>query len=89
MIVVFGDKIQMVQQPHRGLQARVRESLGEQRCVQFIDALQQRRAGGAELNQKSFQRARVVVRVIGLSIRQIRGREFPASGGVIFQARKP
>ena len=29
MIVVFGDEIQMIHQPHRGPQARVRESSGE------------------------------------------------------------
>ena len=48
MVVVFGDEIQMVDQPHRGLQTRVWESSGEKGRVQFIDTLQKRLSGGAK-----------------------------------------
>jgi len=61
VIVVFGDKIQMVYQSHRGLQTRVDDAASEQRRVEFGDTGEQLRSCRAEPKQNFSQRARVVV----------------------------
>ncbi len=89
VIVVFGNKIEMIHQAHRCLQPRVKHCASEPIRVEIVGALHQFLSGPSEIGENLIQGTLIVLGVMGLLISEIRNREFNATGREIVHSRRP
>jgi hypothetical protein len=74
----------MVYESHRRFQARMWDGWAiKYQFIQFVQSRQQSLSRSAELSQDLFQRSRVMVCFVGLSIRQVCHGELVAGSNVI------
>jgi len=89
MVVVLGDEIQMIYQPHRCLQTRMRNGTRKDRRIQFLHALEQSFSGSAKLAQQLLQPMLVVMRFFGFPIPQVRHGELVTGRHEVVHSRQP
>lgn len=75
MIVVFGDEIEMVYQPHGLSQPRVQHGAGKQFRLKFCYVIDETKARLAEAGQNVVQGAGIVIGFISFTIAEVGGGE--------------
>jgi hypothetical protein len=71
MIIMFRNEVQVIYQPHRGLEARVRKRPRKCCCVERVNMLQQMGAGIAERRQNFLDGPRIVMCFVSGPIRKV------------------
>lgn len=89
MVVVLGDEIEMVDEAHGSLQARVRNGTGEEGMVYVFDAVQKDCSGCTEVREDLFEGVVVVFGEFGFAIGEVSCSELVAGEQVIADASKP
>ena len=89
MVVVFSDKVQVIDQTHRLLQTRVQQCPREKETLRFPDTIHQVRACFAKRCQNPGQFASVVIGLIRFAVVQVRHGQGVAIAKKIFDARHP
>ena len=93
MIVVLGNKVQVIDKSHRRLQSWMRDRSGERRGIGLLlelsDAIEQLNPMRAKAEQNLFQRARIVVGLVGPPVLEIGGGKLFGTGNKIIDASKP
>src|SRR5262249_25448661 len=93
MVVVLGNEVQVIDEPHRCLQSWMRDRSREGRGIRLLlelgDAIKQLNAVRAEAEENLFQRARVMVRLVSTAVLEIGGGKLFGTGNKIIDPSKP
>ena len=79
VVVVFGDKVKMVDEAHGRLEARVRNRANKDAAVELVHAVEKLFPGSAKFSENLFEVPCVVVGFVCLAILQVGGGEFGAA----------
>jgi len=86
---MLGDEIEMVDEAHRLLEARMQLGTGELGRLAARDATYELEALVAEILENILELASVVVRFVSLAVGKVGSAEGVGSGEKIFHARQP
>jgi hypothetical protein len=89
MVIVFRDKIEMIDKPDRLLEARMQESLRQECVIEKVEFVDEGSAGGTKFSQEIGDVAGVVICIVGFAILQIGRRELGFGLGKIVEASTP
>ena len=89
MVIVFGDEMQVIDNPHGLLETRMEECPRQETRGDLFKPIKELETGGTELGEDFAERAIIVVGLMGLAIREIGGRELCASGEEIANSCGP
>jgi len=89
MIVMLGDKVQMVDQSHRLFQPRMWDLSGEQRSLKPPNSIDKSQAGIAELGQDLLKATLIMLRFVSFSIAQVCDGEPGSIRKVVVNSRHP
>ena len=73
VVIVFRDKVQMIDQAHGLLKARMQHGAAEESWLKLSNMIDQTKPGGAEVGQDFEQLPGIVIGFMGAAIAQIRG----------------
>lgn len=89
VVVVFGGEIQVVDDPDRRSEPRMRQRPGEKGRIEIASFANEDPARCAELTQDVLQRTFVMSRLVGFPVGEVRRGERRSAGGVVVKPRKP
>ncbi len=89
MIVVLRDKVQMIQQPHWLLKARMQHGPGKERGIYRLQSGHRPQSSLSKVFEDFLERTRVVIRFVRFSIRQISSSECVAACHIVVDTRHP
>jgi hypothetical protein len=89
MVVVLGDKIQMVDEPHGLLEAGMQQGARKEVRLKFGGAIHQTEPGSAERGENFDQLLGIVVGFVCLAIGEVRDDECGASSEKVFYTGHP
>ena len=89
VIVMFGNKVKMVHQPHGRLQPRMQQSAVERGSLHCLHAIDQLQSCSAKFCQNLLHRARIVIGLMSFSIAEVGRGEFGPIGQEVSHTLQP
>lgn len=84
MVVVLGDEEEMIDEPHRGFEARMRDGAGEGRFINLGEAVEKLNAAATEVEEDVFERTGVVIGFVGSAVLEVgRGEAFGSCDEIV------